>query len=142
MQPNFALTPSQSFSVASISAEKTAPQNITDVAAFNLREARGPMLADPLPEHPEQTFMIYAVVQVLDHEQGIPKGFVNRTTWVPQSLPLISLNREEWNDHQLVPWTGSKASWVELTINNIDGTGHPFHLVSVLSSREVSDRKG
>lgn len=73
--------------------------------------------------------MIYTVVEVLNHQNSIPKGFVNHTTWEPQKLPLVALGHEDWDSHQLVPWTGSDPVWVELTINNIDTAGHPFHLV-------------
>jgi hypothetical protein len=56
---------------------------------------------------------------------------INRTFWEPQGLPLISTQRESWNEHQLVPWTGAEPVWVELTINNLDSNGHPFHLVGL-----------
>ena len=92
----------------------------------------GPTLSDPLPDA-QKTFVLYTVVEVLAHQNSIPKGFINHTTWEPQSMPLITLDREHWDSHQLVPWTGSKPGWVELTINNIDGTGHPFHLVKLLA---------
>lgn len=99
-----------------------------ELVGFNLREARGPRLDSPLPE-PDSLFMIYAVVEILSHNKFIPKGYINHTYWVPQELPLLSLKRDEWDNHQLAPWTGSKPVWVELTINNIDTQGHPFHLV-------------
>jgi FtsP/CotA-like multicopper oxidase with cupredoxin domain len=55
-------------------------------------------------------------------------GFINRTSWQPQARPLIATARKDWNDRQLVPWTGPDPVWVNLAINNLDGTGHPFHL--------------
>jgi hypothetical protein len=73
--------------------------------------------------------MIYTAIEILNRLKQIPHGFINHTTWVPQSLPLVSLDREIWDAHQLVPWTGSEPVWVELTINNLDSNGHPFHLV-------------
>jgi FtsP/CotA-like multicopper oxidase with cupredoxin domain len=75
--------------------------------------------------------MIYTNVQVINQLDDEARGLVNRTIWEPQSLPLISLDREQWNNHQLVPWTGSEPVWVEFTINNVDKNGHPFHLVSL-----------
>jgi hypothetical protein len=104
----------------------------TEIHKFYLRDAMGPTLSDPLPDA-QKTFVLYIVVEVLAHQNSIPKGFINHTTWEPQSMPLITLDREHWDSHQLVPWTGSKPGWVELTINNIDGTGHPFHLVRLLA---------
>ena len=79
--------------------------------------------------------MIYSSIQILNRMNSIPKGFVNRTTWEPQATPLISLDRDSWDKHQLVPWTGSMEVWAELTINNVDATGHPFHLVSISGIR-------
>jgi hypothetical protein len=67
-------------------------------------------------------------------------GFINRTSWRPQPVPLLSLPRNEWDEHQLVPWiphpsasahNGSESSsspWVDLIINNLDDGSHPFHL--------------
>jgi hypothetical protein len=74
--------------------------------------------------------MIYTAIEVWNHLNNIPHGFINHTYWEPQGLPLLSLDRESWDDHQLVPWTGPEPVWIELTINNIDANGHPFHLVS------------
>jgi hypothetical protein len=107
--------------------------NNTDLIHFNLQDAQAPALSEPLPDV-EQNFVIYSSIQILNRLLSRPKGFVNHTYWESQDLPLISLNRESWNVHQLVPWTGSKATWVQLVINNIDGTGHPFHLVSTAPS--------
>lgn len=99
---------------------------------FDTQTAKGPTLIQPLPE-PNRRFVIYSAVEILNRLQGIPTGFINRTHWEPQSLPLLASDRQVWDDHQLVPWTGDKPAWVDLVINNLDGTGHPFHLVSGLS---------
>jgi len=92
------------------------------------------MLSQALPA-PEKTFMIYTAIEVWNHLNNIPHGFINHTYWEPQDLPLVSLGREVWDAHQLVPWTGSEPVRVELTINNIDANGHPFHLVSLTLTR-------
>ena len=42
----------------------------------------------------------------LAHLHYIPHGFFNQTSWKPQSepnLPLILLNRTQWDEHQFVP---------------------------------------
>jgi len=132
LKPNFALTPTQSFLLSTASAIRRNPNNKTEVSSFNLREAKGIPLTSLLPDA-QKYFMIYTAIEILNHEASIPKGFINHTTWEAQSLPLVALDRETWDHHQLVPWTGPEPVWVELTINNIDGTGHPFHLVSPLS---------
>lgn len=97
---------------------------------FNTQTAQGAILADPLPKADKQ-FVIYSAIEILNRLHGIPTGFVNRTHWTPQNPPLLAVERKSWDDHQLVPWTGNKPIWVDLVINNLDGTGHPFHLVSV-----------
>ena len=65
-------------------------------------------------------------------------GFINRTSWVPQKIPLLSLPREEWDEKQLVPWIPffkgvdwegrREDTWVDVIINNLDDGSHPFHL--------------
>ncbi|CZR52693.1 related to multicopper oxidase [Phialocephala subalpina] len=127
LRPNFALTPTQSFLLAAESATRHPLDNETDVVRFNLQDLKGPPLTKPLP-NAKKTFMIYTAIEILNHLGSRPHGFINHTTWESQSLPLISLDREIWNSHQLVPWTGPEPVWIELTINNIDNSGHPFHL--------------
>lgn len=131
MEPNHALTPTQAFTISSEIYGKVMSQPETETVpfSFNLREAKGSKLPEPLPD-PDHKFMIWSVVEVLDHNHGIPQGVVNRTSWQPQSTPILALPKSGWDKNQLVAWTGAESSWVELTINNIDGTGHPFHLVS------------
>lgn len=97
---------------------------------FNVQTARGVTLADPLPEADNQ-FVVYSAIEILNRLHGIPTGFLNRTHWTPQKPPLLTIERQAWDDHQLVPWTGNTPVWIDLVINNLDGTGHPFHLVSL-----------
>jgi hypothetical protein len=54
---------------------------------------------------------------------------MNDTSWKVQEsppLPLLALDREQWDKNQLVPWTGKDPKWVDIVVNNIDFTGHPF----------------
>lgn len=60
---------------------------------------------------------------------------MNHTSWAPQStphLPLLFLNRSSWDEHQLVPYikpsNSSEPAWVDITLNNLDDGGHPFHM--------------
>jgi hypothetical protein len=137
LRPNFALTSTQFFLVAAESANPQLSTNQTEARRFNLREAKGTALIAPLPD-PGKTFMIYTAIEILQHLNQIPHGFINHTSWEPQKRPLISLDRETWNAHQLVPWTGPEPVWVELTINNLDSNGHPFHLVTTPPFRSES----
>jgi hypothetical protein len=88
----------------------------------------------------EQTILLYASTQTLSVHGNKPLGFVNHTSWQPQSLPLLSQNRSSWDDNQLIPFigSGSKPTKVRLVINNLDDGAHPFHLhghsFNVLSS--------
>ncbi|TVY90217.1 Laccase [Lachnellula willkommii] len=127
VRPNFALTPTQSFLLSPESAKTQSPTTNFSIQKFNLREAKGLSLPNAIPEA-RKAFMIYTSIEILNKEHQIPKGFINHTTWEPQSLPLVALDREIWDKHQLVPWTGPEPVWVELTVNNIDANGHPFHL--------------
>ncbi|KUJ15800.1 uncharacterized protein LY89DRAFT_783068 [Mollisia scopiformis] len=127
LRPNFALTPTQSFLVSPASLTPQPPNNTTGTHRFNLREAKGPPLFTPLPD-PDKLFMIYTTIEILNRLGSRPHGFINHTTWEPQAVPLLASPRETWNEHQLIPWTGPEPVWVELTINNIDNSGHPFHL--------------
>ncbi|TVY51222.1 Laccase-1 [Lachnellula cervina] len=127
LRPNFALTPTQSFLLSPESVKTQPPTTNFSIQKFNLREAKGLSLPNAIPAA-QKAFMIYTAIEILNKEHQIPKGFINHTTWEPQSLPLVALDREIWDKHQLVPWTGPEPVWVELTINNIDANGHPFHL--------------
>ncbi|KAJ9156673.1 Multicopper oxidase [Pleurostoma richardsiae] len=131
LEQNFALTPTQSFL---LSAENSVEQtnatdmgNKTTLTRFDLQSAKGPTLAHPLPEA-DEAIMLYSSVQILSHQNYRPMGFINHTSWRPQDLPLIAVDRDDWNQGQIVSWTGPEPAWVDLVINNIDGTGHPFHL--------------
>ncbi|OAA57414.1 iron transport multicopper oxidase fet3 [Niveomyces insectorum RCEF 264] len=128
LQINLALTPTQAFAIRPRSAAAARPaRGTTNITALDLRRLEGPPFPSPVPE-PEHVFMVYAVVEILAYQNHVPQGHLNHTTWVPQKAPLLTLSRDAWDTHQLVPWTGSKPAWVELTINNIDTQGHPFHL--------------
>lgn len=108
---------------------------------FDLQTAKGFPLVDPLPEANDQ-FVIYSAIEILNRLHGFPTGFLNRTHWKPQNPPLLSIERQAWDEHQLVPWTGSKPTWIDLVINNLDGTGHPFHLVSFSTLYLMKNTRG
>jgi hypothetical protein len=100
-----------------------------------------------IPEEADQTILIYTKTQKLAINSNHPMGFINRTSWIPQSPPLISLPRQQWDDNQLIPHIplsnhispfaraedlsisqGNSGLWVDLIINNLDDGPHPFHL--------------
>jgi hypothetical protein len=70
-------------------------------------------------------------MEVLARLGNVPSGFINRTTWAPQTSPakpLIEIERGMWDQNQLVPVV-EVGKWVDLVVNNLDDRGHPFHLV-------------
>jgi hypothetical protein len=88
----------------------------------------------------DQQIMIYVNSMKMDSLGGIPYGYVNRTSWVPDATePLLLRDTEKslvsgWGEHQLVVTTDRKAaSVIELIINNLDEGPHPFHLVGPFS---------
>jgi hypothetical protein len=111
----------------------TAPKD------FDLQTAVSPSdEGDHIPKEADQIILIYTRIQKLAKFSNHPMGFINRTSWQPQSPPLISLPRDQWDDNQLVPYIPlstplpgteeTPAPWVDLIINNLDDGSHPFHL--------------
>lgn len=106
----------------------------TDVHEFDLFSLQ-PLENTPLPSA-DQQLMIYVNSMKKDHLGGIPYGYVNQTSWIPdENEPLLLRDTGEslasgWGKHQLVVTTDRKAaSVIELIINNLDEGPHPFHLV-------------
>jgi FtsP/CotA-like multicopper oxidase with cupredoxin domain len=80
------------------------------------------------------TFVLYTKTLKLSQFNNHPMGFMNRTSWQPQSnptQPLLTLPRSQWDKNQLVPWielANSGPLWIDIVLNNLDDGGHPFHL--------------
>ncbi|KAG6108539.1 hypothetical protein E4U31_007672 [Claviceps sp. LM219 group G6] len=95
---------------------------------------------------PFQQAVLYSTMNIRSANHNQPVGSINRTSWMtPNSsttvLPLLSLDRNSWANaisqptkaHSFdVPWfkVSGPDQWMELTLNNFDDKGHPFHLVS------------
>jgi hypothetical protein len=85
-----------------------------------------------LPEHANQTHVVYTKIQKLSKNHNVPYAFFNRTSWKPQShppTPLLYLPRDKWDENQLSIATGPDPVWIDLVVNNLDEGAHPFHLV-------------
>jgi FtsP/CotA-like multicopper oxidase with cupredoxin domain len=114
-------------------AGNRSPNDITfenPLDTFNIAEA---ISADPVsdlyPSNINSTLLLYTNTQKLSHLKNIPHGFMNQTSWKPQSPPLMSLPRNSWNQHQFVPYvSASSSSWTTIILNNLDDSSHPFHL--------------
>lgn len=82
----------------------------------------------------DQTMVLYAITQKLARLENIPHGFINGSSWQPQSSPskpLTELVREQWDQHQFVPHIKHRPEaplCLDIVLNNLDEEGHPFHL--------------
>ncbi|KAG6007367.1 hypothetical protein E4U21_006071 [Claviceps maximensis] len=146
---NFALQRIQSFSIewrggetSEGSAYGGLEQPVMDV--FNLADALGhTQLTDTrLSRGPFQRAVLYSTVKIRAAKHNQPVGSINHTSWINptvNALPLLSLTRENWANaipqpakvHNFdVPWfkVSGPDTWIELTLNNFDDRGHPFHL--------------
>ncbi|KAF7196718.1 Iron transport multicopper oxidase fetC [Pseudocercospora fuligena] len=84
-----------------------------------------------LPPAAQHTVLLYAVTQKLARLDNEPRGFINQTTWRPQSPSLNALARSKWDDNQFVPhipYNKHSPVWVDIILNNLDEDWHPFHL--------------
>jgi hypothetical protein len=152
--PNPSLTPNQTFPIFP-PFEAPSPQPIPPLTLpppamataapapqhFDLQTAlAAPVEEASLPKEADQIILLYTKTQKLAINSNHPMGFINRTSWQPQSPPLISLPRPNWDDHQLIPYiplsnllnraehSSAPGPWVDLIINNHDDGPHPFHL--------------
>jgi hypothetical protein len=134
--PNSALRPNQSFPLF----PNRKLQDLNDEASlespshFDLSTATS-LHRSNIPDTANQTILLYTKTQKLSISSSHPTGYMNRTTWSPQSsppYPLISLSRSQWDANQLIPFiplpTTASPLWVDVIINNLDDGSHPFHL--------------
>jgi hypothetical protein len=140
---NPALTATQSFPIITSSikdshttrSRSSKQEDQTPTNSFDLSTARS-IDHQAMPATANQTILIYTHIEMLAHYDHVPMAYMNRTNWIPQSPPLISLLRSEWDDHQFMPEILGNGEWVDIIVNNLDkDAGHPFHLVSHLNLR-------
>ncbi|RSL53002.1 hypothetical protein CEP54_010649 [Fusarium duplospermum] len=150
--PNPALNPTQSFLMFKGKGsegghkEHLAP---SETRALDLQNLAAATRVSEIPPTAKETFVLYAKTEKLAHLNYEPVGFINHTSWKPQSAPLLSQNRSAWDDNQLVPFIGlssDEPARVDIIINNLDDGAHPFHLHGhsfyVLSSYRDEGRSG
>ncbi|EQL00798.1 Multicopper oxidase family protein [Ophiocordyceps sinensis CO18] len=151
--PNDALTPNQSF--IALPDFGKGPW-VQDTRPLQLGPGHGdlgaltalPTPTPALPARAQHTILLYMKTQKLSQFENRPLGFINHTTWEAQTPPLLSLSRQSWDSHQMLPfinWTAQPAI-VDLVINNLDDGSHPVHLhghsFRVLSSFRAKGRDG
>ncbi|KUJ18043.1 uncharacterized protein LY89DRAFT_696478 [Mollisia scopiformis] len=96
--------------------------------SFDLSTAKG-LQQQAMPTTANQTILIYTHIEMLAHYDHVPMAYMNRTNWIPQSPPLISIPTSKWDDHQFMPEIHGNGEWVDIIVNNLDkDAGHPFHL--------------
>ncbi|KAK9778464.1 putative Iron transport multicopper oxidase FET3 [Seiridium cardinale] len=109
------------------------------LASLDLAASRAPTApTDAWPAESHHTILLYVKTQKLSRFKNRPRGFINHTSWAPQTPPLQSLPRSDWDDNQLVsyipvseprtPTSLDTPVWVDIIINNLDDGSHPFHL--------------
>ena len=149
---NLALTLIQSFPLlwkereSDNSSPETTHERPNATSNFLLSEASGISQwpgSDPSERSIEKA-VLYTAMQIRSSFNNQPVGIVNHSSWMiadSKAKPLLALDPNEWSkatkqsnpiQKLQVPWykqTGEDR-WVELVLNNMDDTGHPFHLVS------------
>lgn len=139
--PNPALGDRQRFPVDMVKSTMKSNNNVERRASlhqfFDLADARATKRVSPrVAEQANLTLVLYSNSVKLAHLGNKPHGFLNQTTWQPQTSPpghLLSLPREQWDEHQFVPQIPSSVKddepfWVDVVLNNLDDGSHPFHL--------------
>jgi FtsP/CotA-like multicopper oxidase with cupredoxin domain len=113
----------------------------SDSTYFDLQRAQS-LYTLPLPSSSPSNMVLYTTTMKLAQNRNIPKGFMNHTSWSPQSspaLPLSLLPRSSWDTNQFIPYIPSpdsnfsstmetEALWIDIVLNNLEDGGHPFHL--------------
>ena len=137
--PNHALNPTQTFPVSSDPGlVHDFPPARPELSHYNLQAAVSEATHLSVFANEPLKFVIYTTTLKLAKHRNIPMGFINHTSWSPQSESLTSLHRAQYDRNQLVPHIplnkiGTAGAddvevWVEIVINNLDDGGHPFHM--------------
>ncbi|OJI85140.1 hypothetical protein ASPTUDRAFT_168536 [Aspergillus tubingensis CBS 134.48] len=138
--PNPALASVQTFDIKNSPNNRSPTISPSNISTSLSEVATRKSLLSGLPANAHQTYVVYTKIEKLSINHNVPYGFFNRTSWRPHiDTPLIDLPREEWDENQLVLSTGSTTSrplsseqdrdvWIDLVVNNLDDSGHPFHM--------------
>ncbi|UPK99837.1 hypothetical protein LCI18_010772 [Fusarium solani-melongenae] len=150
--PNPSLNPTQSFRIFKGKGDEDdhkGYQARSETRDLDLQNLTAATQVSEIPSKAKETFVFYAKTEKLSHLNYEPVGFINHTSWKPQSPPLLSQNRSTWDENQLVPFIGlalDEPTRVDIVINNLDDGAHPFHLHGhffyVLSSYRNEGRGG
>ncbi|KAK5112597.1 hypothetical protein LTR62_003911 [Meristemomyces frigidus] len=130
--PNPALTLTHHYPIKHPGTSKKRPNPELQAAEEqDLQTLRAPTAPlPPFPTKAQLTLLLYATTQKLAHLRNVRHGFINNTSFQPQTPPLLSLPRTEWNRNQFVPqipYQPQNPVWVDIVLNNLDEEAHPFH---------------
>ncbi|KAJ5684883.1 uncharacterized protein N7477_001228 [Penicillium maclennaniae] len=136
--PNPALAPNQTFLINSDYAPEALSTTLEEkqISKLDIQSIPSPAnILSSLPYHADTTDIVYVKTQKFSINHNVPYGYFNHTSWAPQQDPPIPLNglpREQWDNKQLSLVVGDRdqrfePTWVDLVVNNLDDTGHPFH---------------
>ncbi|KAF2804330.1 uncharacterized protein BDZ99DRAFT_525918 [Mytilinidion resinicola] len=135
--PNLALAPTHIFLVL-VSTDSSKLETVNRPSqrvkpTTNIQLLNSTTLPTSLPRHADLTLVVYTTTLKLSRLSNVPHGFMNHTSYKPQSdppYPLISLDRSQWDSNQFVPFIplSPAPQTINLIINNLDDGGHPFHL--------------
>ncbi|WPH04661.1 multicopper oxidase [Acrodontium crateriforme] len=106
---------------------REAPDELLELSTLQAAEDQSKIM----PKAADKTIVLYAITQKLSHLDNKALGFINGTTWEAQSPHLLSLEREEWNKHQInakFDYDVATPKWVDIILNNRDEDPHPFHI--------------
>ncbi|KAF4332241.1 L-ascorbate oxidase [Fusarium beomiforme] len=135
--PNPALIPTQSFPMFGESSEASTNEYVpkalesSDAGVLDALSLKAATKVSDLPAKAEHTILLYTKVEKLAHMDYAPVGFINHTSWTPQTPPLLAQNRSSWDENQLIPFiriSPNKPKRVDIIINNLDDGAHPFHM--------------
>lgn len=155
---NYGLTPTRSFPIhwqSNENAKAVTMRQSTITPNLALSDVQGAQTESIVGlETPAEIAVLYSTMQIRSTSGNSPVGTVNHTSWIivdPKRKPLISLEQKYWSEATKQPSRIQKLRvphfrqfgkdiWVELVVNNLDDTGHPFHLVSGLVQMMVESR--
>lgn len=108
-------------------APQSLPQleNVFDMTSASPDDTISPRSNPPVAA--DETIILYTKIAILAKNGNHPVAYINTTTFKPQSPPLISIPRADYDSNQLVPLIPLN-SVVDIVVNNLDDNAHPFHL--------------
>lgn len=150
---NYALNPTQAFPVtwgqvspAHTDARQNQEPSRAESAFLDLSAIHGVDIeaTNHIHQPPAEKAVFYSALGIRPDNYNKPVGSINHTSWSPpQNSAILALPREQWHhavkqpatsQGLVVPWFKAYGEdhWMEMTLNNFDERGHPFHMVCLV----------